>query len=75
MKFVQDKEPVRWFRGRMFLRGHPVEIDDRATIEALSSHADFRKVDTAKVEKKAPQEMPVATPIRSRLGLPKKAKA
>lgn len=45
MRFVQDKEQVRWFLGRMFLRGQPVEVTDRGTIEALSKDSFFRRCD------------------------------
>ena len=78
MKFVQDKDPVRWFRGYMFIARHPVDVTDRATIDLLSRDNTFMVVADDEVEKKyAPPPRVTSLPqqVRSRLSLPKKWRA
>ena len=45
MKFKCTTEPYRHFMGRLFPNYQPVEVTDRATIEALEKHRDFVKVE------------------------------
>lgn len=40
----------REFMGRVFVNGNPVEITDKATMEAISKQPDFVKVEDEKVE-------------------------
>lgn len=48
MKFIYDGE-YRQFRGYVFWNG-PVEVTDRATIEACLKDPTFRKVDEEKTQ-------------------------
>ena len=59
MKFKCLTEPYRHFRGILFPNYQPVEISDRATIEALEKHRDFAKVEA--VEDK-PEPLPDVCP-------------
>lgn len=54
MKYVYDGA-YRSFMGRVFAFGHPVEITDKATMEALDKQPDFRKVEDEKVQEAPPQ--------------------
>ena len=54
MKYVYDG--VRTFRGYFFWNGNPVDVTDRATLEAIQKESGFRKVEeVVPVEKPSPQ--------------------
>lgn len=56
MKFIYTEGPYKEYLGRMFAFGKPVEICDKATIQALEKRPDFRKVtDEEKVQEAATQ--------------------
>lgn len=50
MRFKCVTEPYRHFMGRLFQNYQPVEVTDRATIEALEKNRDFVKVEEEKLE-------------------------
>ena len=54
MKYVYNGE-YRSFMGRVFAYGKPVEITDKATMEAIEKQPDFTRVEDEKVEEAAPQ--------------------
>jgi hypothetical protein len=56
MKFVYEGKYIQ-VRGRMFAFGHPVEVNDKATILELSSRPDFRRIEDGKKENQAPAEV------------------
>ena len=43
MKFVQVKDEVRWFEGRMCLRGKPVEVEDEYGLSSFKANPDFKE--------------------------------
>ncbi len=49
MKYAYNG-PYREFMGRVFAYGKPVEINDKATMEAIEKEPDFRKVEDEKVQ-------------------------
>ena len=57
MKYVYDG--VRTFRGYFFWNGNPVDVTDRATLEAIQKEIGFRKV-----EEPQPVEKPATQPQR-----------
>ena len=52
MKYVYNGKYTQ-FMGRMFAFGNPVEVTDRATIQALEKNPDFRKVEDEKKQETA----------------------
>lgn len=56
-KFVYTKGPYREFMGYVFANGLPAHIRDRATLEAISKHPDFRRDDEKVQRKEASEEM------------------
>lgn len=52
MKFIFTKGDYAQFRGRTFLWGKPTDITEKATIAALLTHPDFKKVDDEAKETK-----------------------
>lgn len=52
MKYIYNGTYTQ-FMGRMFAFGKPVDVTDKATMEALDKNPDFRKVEDEKVQ--APQ--------------------
>ena len=50
MKYVYN-DTYTQFMGRVFAFGKPVEITDKATIEALDKNPSFRKVEVIEDEK------------------------
>jgi hypothetical protein len=77
MRFAQDKEPIRWFRGYMFISGRPTEVTDKATIDILLRDPNFRSIQDEEVKGKesGKEGLLVSSSPRSRLSLPKKGKA
>ena len=65
MKYVYDG--VRTFRGYFFWNGNPVDVTDRATLEAIQKESGFRKVedDLRPFEKPVQQAQPERRPILS----------
>lgn len=62
MKFRCKTDQWRQYRGYVFMYGRPTEVTDRASIEAISKHADFEQV----------MELPINGVSRETLSLPKK---
>lgn len=74
-QFVYTKGPYREFMGYVFANGMPALIRDRATLEALSKHPDFRRIDEEAQGKETAKEVlrPVLTTKRGwPLGKPRK---
>lgn len=44
-QFVYAKGPYTEFRGYVFAYGKPTTVADRATVDALSIHPDFKRYD------------------------------
>lgn len=61
MRYAQDNEPIRWFRGYVFLKGTPVEIKDRCTADLLSKDNAFRRIEDEKVEETAEETRVLAS--------------
>jgi hypothetical protein len=55
MKYVYNGHYTTYL-GRVFAYGKPVEVNDRATIQALEKHPDFRKIEDGKEENQAPSK-------------------
>lgn len=49
MKYIYNGE-YRTFRGYVFMHGHPVDITDRGTLEAIRRERDFKEYLDEKVE-------------------------
>lgn len=56
-QFVYTKGPYHEFRGYVFANGKPACIRDRATLEALSTHPDFRRIDEEVKRKETAEEV------------------
>lgn len=65
MKYIYE-HGVRTFRGYFFWNGNPVDVTDRATLEAIKHESGFRQVEeAAPVEKPVPQAQPQRRSILS----------
>ncbi len=51
MKYELIDGTIRDFRGRIFLRGVPLDITDKGTLEAIAHSPYFRRVEDAPVAK------------------------
>lgn len=58
MKFIYTAGPYTQFMGRTFAFKRATEIEDRATIEALEKHPDFKRVDPEFVQPKKTLTLP-----------------
>lgn len=65
MKYIYE-HGVRTFRGYFFWNRNPVDVTDRATLEAIKRESGFTRFEEpAPVEKPAPQAQPQRRPILS----------
>jgi hypothetical protein len=55
MRYVYTGGPYAEYRGYVFANGQPVEIKDRATLEAIGRLHDFRRYDEEPAPVEAPQ--------------------
>jgi hypothetical protein len=67
MRFIYTAGPYTQFMGRTFAFKRATEVTDRATIEALEKHPDFKRVDPEPVALAPP---PPAAKPRATLTLP-----
>jgi hypothetical protein len=54
MKYVYSGNYTTYL-GRVFAYGKPTTVNDKATIQALDKHPDFRKVEDEEKENEAPK--------------------
>lgn len=54
--------PYREFRGRVFAHGKPVDIDDKATLDAIKREPDFKVYEEISSPEKSPEPVANACP-------------
>jgi hypothetical protein len=65
MKYELIDGTIREFRGRIFMRGMPLDITDVGTLEAISHSPYFRKVEDEKEQRQETAQEVLNRPVLS----------